>query len=113
MGSYVLMTGFFTCIKGKVIQMRRTIRFQSKKDGKEFEIKVPETYEDIENEDFIEINGKMRFVEEIFFDDPQREELSETVPAEGELYSLFYYKGEFYEFNWDTASGCVFSRLKE
>jgi len=100
--------------------MVKTIRFKSKKDGKEFEIKVPEISEDIENDDFIEINGKMRFVEEIFFDDPQREELSEKVPAEGELvysvdelYSLFYYKGEFYEFNWDTASGCVFSRLKE
>jgi len=59
-------------------------------------------------------------VEEIFFDDPQMAEISEKVPAEGELvygvdelYSLFYYKGEFYELNWDTASGCVFSRLKE
>lgn len=100
--------------------MTRTIRFTSTKDGKAFEIKVHESSEDIENDDFIEINGKMRLVEEIFFDDPQREVLSEKVPAEGELiygvdelYSLFYYKGEFYEFNWDTASGCVFSRLKE
>jgi len=81
---------------------------------------VPETTEDVENDDFVEINGKTRLVEEIFFDDPQRAELSEKVQAEGELvygvnelYSLFYYKGEFYEFNWDTASGCVFSRLKE
>jgi hypothetical protein len=100
--------------------MTKTIRFKSKKDGKEFVIRVPETTEDVENDDFVEINGKMRLVEEIFFDDSQRGELSEKVQAEGELvyginelYSLFYYKGEFYEFNWDTASGCVFSRLKE
>ena len=100
--------------------MTKTIRFKSEKDGKEFEIRVPETSEDIENDDFVEINGKTRMVEEIFFDAPQRAELSEKVPAEGELvygvdelYSLFYYKGEFYEFNWDTASGCVFSKLKE
>lgn len=100
--------------------MTKTVSFKSKKDGKEFEIKVPETSEDIENEDFIEINGKMRIVEEIFFDDRQRAELSEKVREEGELvysvdeiYDLFYYMGEFYEFNWDTASGCVFSRLKQ
>ena len=46
--------------------------------------------------------------------------MSEKIPEVGELiygvdeiYSLFYYEGEFYEFNWDTASGCVFLRLKE
>ena len=57
---------------------------------------MPETSEYIENKDFIEINGKTRMVEEIFFDDPQRGELSEQVPTEGELvygvddlYSLF------------------------
>lgn len=100
--------------------MVRTIKFRSKKDGREFEIRVPETSADIEDDEFVEINGKARMVEEICFDDPQRTELSEKVPAEGELvygvdelYSLFYYKGEFYEFYWDTASGCVFSRLKE
>ena len=100
--------------------MTKTIQFKSKQDGKEFEIKVPESPEDIENNDFIEINGEARVVEEILFDDPQREQLSEKVPEEGELvygvgeiYSLFYYEGEFYEYNWDTASGCVFSRLKE
>ena len=100
--------------------MTKTITFKSKIDGKEFEIKVPESSGDIENEDFVEINSKTRMVEEISFDDPQRDELSEKVPGEGELvfgvdelYSLFYYKGEFYEFNWDTASGCVFSMLKE
>ena len=102
------------------IRVTRTIRFKSKKDGREFEIQVPESPEDIETNDFIEINGKIRIVEEIFFDDAQREELSEKVPKQGELvysvhevYDLFYYEGEFYEFNWDTASGCVFSRLKE
>ena len=100
--------------------MTKTIQFKSKKDGKECEIKVPESSEDIENNDFIEIDGETRIVEEIFSNDPQRKELSEKVPQEGELvygvdeiYSLFYYKGEFYEFNWDTASGCVFSKLKE
>ena len=100
--------------------MTRTIQFKSKKDGREFEIKIPESSEDIENNDFIEINGETRIVEEILFDDPQREKLTEKVPEEGELvygvnevYSLFYYEGEFYEFNWDTASGCVFSKLKE
>lgn len=100
--------------------MTKTIRFKSKKDGKEFVIRVPETTEDVENDNFVEINGKMRLVEEIFFEGSQRGELSEKVRAEGELvygvnelYSLFYYKGEFYELNWDTASGCVFSRLKK
>ena len=100
--------------------MIKTIEFKSKKDAREFEIKVPESPEDIENNDFIEIDGEIRIVEEILSNDPRREELSEKVPEEGELvygvdeiYSLLYYKGEFYEFNWDTASGCVFSRLKE
>lgn len=100
--------------------MTRTIQFRSKRDGREFEIKVPESSEDIENDDFVEINGKARIVEEIQFDDPQREELSESVREDGELvysvdeiYDLFYHEGEFYELNWDTASGCVFSRLRE
>lgn len=100
--------------------MTKTISFKSKKDGNEFEIKVPERSEDIENEDFIEINGKTRMVEEISCDEPQRGDLSEKVLAEGELvygvdelYSPFYYEGEFYEFNWDTTSGCVFSRLEQ
>ncbi len=100
--------------------MTKTLQFKSKKDCREFKIKVPESSEDIENNDFTEINGKTRIVEEIFSNDPQREELSEKVPEKGELvygvgeiYSLFYYEGEFYEFNWDTASGCVFSKLKE
>ncbi len=100
--------------------MTRIIRFQSKKDGREFTIGVPESSEDVENDDFIGINGEPRIVEEVQFDDPQRESLSETVPKEGEfvysvdeIYDLFYHRGEFYEFNWDTASGCVFSRLKE
>ena len=100
--------------------MTQTILFESKRDEKQFEIKVPETSEDIENDEFVEINGNTIIAEEILFDDADRDKLSEKVPAEGELvygvdefYSLFYYKGEFYEFNWDTASGCVFSRLQE
>ena len=102
------------------IRVTRTIRFKSKKEGKEFKIKVPESSEDIESNDFIEINGQIRLVEEIFFDDPRRDELSEKVREQGELvysideiYDLFYFQGEFYEFNWNTASGCVFSRLRE
>ena len=31
--------------------MTKTIRFKSKKDGKEFIIRVPETTEDVENDD--------------------------------------------------------------
>jgi hypothetical protein len=100
--------------------MTRTIQFRSKRDVREFEIKVPESCEDIEKDDFVEINGGTRIVEEIPFDDPRREELSDRVREEGELvysaaeiYDLFYYGGEFYELNWDTASGCVFSRLRQ
>jgi hypothetical protein len=103
-----------------VIEITKTIRFKSKNDGREFEIKVPETSEDIENNEFVEINGNTVIAEEILFDDPHRDELSEKVPAEGELvysvsevYDLYYYNGEFYDFYWDTASGCIFSRLKE
>ena len=104
----------------EVDKVTRTIQFKSKKDGREFEIKVPESSEDIENDDFIEINGKMRIVEEVSWDGRRQNRLSEKVRDEGELvysvdevYDLFYYQGEFYEFNWDTASGCVFSKLKE
>lgn len=100
--------------------MTKTIQFKSKKDGKSFEINVPETPEEVENNEFVEINGKMLIAEEILFDDPGGEELSEKVPTEGELvysideiYDLYYYSGKFYDFYWDTASGCIFSRLKE
>lgn len=100
--------------------MTRTIQFKSKKDGKDFEIKMPESSEDIENNDFIEINGEMLMVEEVSWDGRRQNGRSEKVRDEGELvysvnevYDLFYYKGEFYEFNWDTASGCVFSKLKK
>lgn len=59
--------------------MTRTIQFKSKKDCREFKIKVPESSsEDNENNNFIEINDKTRIVEEIFSDDPQREELLPT-----------------------------------
>ena len=99
--------------------MTRTIRFKSKRDSREFEIRVPESPADIEDNDFIEINGKTSIVEEILFDDPRRDELSERVREQGELvylvdeiYDLFYFQGKFYEFNCDTASGCVFSRLR-
>ena len=91
------------------------INFKSKKDGKEFEVIVPETSEDIENEDFIKINGKMLFAEEI-----ENIDVPEKVKSEGELvygvdelYDLYYYDGEFYDFYWDTPSGCIFSKLKE
>jgi hypothetical protein len=100
--------------------MTKTMHFKSKKDGKEFEIRVPETSEDIENNEFIEINGRTVIAKEILFDDPDSNELSEKVPVEGEvaysvdeIYDLYYYNGEFYDFYWDTASGCIFSRLKE
>ena len=80
--------------------MTKTVQFKSKKDGRKFEIRVPESSEDIENNDFIEINSKTRIVEEISFDDARREELLEKAPEEGELvygvdevYSLFYYEG--------------------
>ncbi len=100
--------------------MTQVVPFRSKKDGRAFKIKVPESPEAIEDDDFIEVDGQMRMAEEIQFDDPPWERLSESVPREGELvysvaevYDLFYYEGEFYEFYWDTASGCVFARLKE
>lgn len=93
----------------------KIIHFKSRKDGKEFDIIAPETSEDIENNDFIEINGKTRFVEEV-----EKQDMSDKVMHKGELvygveevYDLYYYKGEFYEFYWDTASGCIFSKLKE
>jgi hypothetical protein len=95
----------------------RVIEFRSKKDGRGFNIRVPESAEDVEDDDFIEVDGKTRMVEEIQFDDPQRERLSESVHGDGELvysvdevYDLYYYEGEFY---WDTASACVLSRLQE
>ena len=65
--------------------MTRTVRFRSKKDGRAFKIKAPESCEDIEENDFIEVDGKIRMAEEIQFDDPQWERLSESVPREGEL----------------------------
>ncbi len=43
--------------------MTKTLQFKSKKDCREFKIKVPESSEDIENNDFIEINGKTRITD--------------------------------------------------
>ena len=95
----------------------KKLHFTSKKDGKEYEIEIPETSKDIENDDFISIDGELRMVEEIFPDDYNRSDLWDKVRKEGELvygiddYDIYYYDGEFYEFNWDTASGCIFSKL--
>ncbi len=94
----------------------KQITFKSKKDGKEFTLKVPESSEEIENNEFIEIGGKTRFVEEVEDYDTS---ISDKVRNDGELvfgvdevYDLYYFNGEFYEFYWDTASGCIFSKLK-
>jgi len=52
--------------------MTRTIHFRSKRDGRAFKIKVPESPDDIENNEFVEIDGETRIAEEIPFDDPRR-----------------------------------------
>lgn len=91
----------------------KQINFKSK-DGEEYKLKVPETSEEIENNEFIEIDGKMLSVEELTNDYDCTEDVRENgelVFSVDEVYDLYYYKGEFYEFYWDTASGCIFSKL--
>ena len=91
------------------------MKFKSKKDGKEFKLKLPVNSEEIENNDFIEIDGKLLCAEEMGgYDLPEAvKEKGELVYSVPELYDLYYFEGFFYDFYWDTASGCIFSKLKE
>ena len=57
-------------LSSEVDTVTRAIHFKSEKDDREFVIKVPESPEDIENNDFIEIDCKTRIVEDVFFYDP-------------------------------------------
>jgi hypothetical protein len=90
---------------------KKGIEFVSKKDNKRFKIVVPET----EDDQFIEINGKQRLVEEVehtdYFNNKIWQE-GELVFGIEELYDLYYYDGEFYEFKWNTASGCIVNKVK-
>jgi len=90
----------------------KQINFKSK-DGKEFNLKVPESSEEIENNEFIQIDDKMLSAEDI-----SNEEGNLSIDLEGELvysvdgvYELYYYNGDFYDYYWDTASGCILSKL--
>lgn len=94
----------------------KELNFKSN-DGKKFKLRLPTSSEEIENNEFIEIDGKTLIADEI--EHTEHLDLSEEVRDEGELvyavdevYDLYYYKGEFYDFYWDTASGCIFSKLK-
>ena len=100
-----------------VNQKMKQIKFKSKKDGKKFNLKVPESSEEIENNEFIEIDGKTKFVEEVEDYDTS---ISDKVRNNGELvfsvddvYDLYYFNSEFYDFYWDTASGCIFAKLND
>lgn len=86
-------------------------KFKSKVDGKEYAVEVGD---DLEN-GFVEINGKLLSGEDITNEPPylgqevmDKGELVYSIP---EIYDLYYYKGTFYDFYWDTASGCIFSKL--
>ena len=88
--------------------------FKSKVDGKELRLKVPTTAEEIENNNFIEIDGKLGLNEEVI--DSRRDISSLLLEGKGEpvfsiseIYDLYYHKGKIYCFYWDTASGCIFS----
>lgn len=92
----------------------KEISFKAK-DGKEFKIKTPETSEEIEGNEIITINGKMLIAEELTNepDSPSEEvrDKGELVYTIDEIYDLYYYNGDFYDFYWDCASGCIFCKL--